>query len=456
VDLRALVASLDLIAMVAIIIFYYPYFAGQRWIVGVDSYINYHDPLVGLSGLKLSDAVRVLSSTFHGTYLGLLFLAERATGLSPFLVVKFAPLLLAFLTSVIIFWMSLESTRDHRLAVLSAICSILWIPTTLGIFAGLQANWTALLLWMLFAASMFGPINRSSMRTAYFVLQAVVSAGILMIHPWTWGVFIVTVVLFTVILSLGKAPEARASAIGLLSSVALAIPMGIGGMLLAPGVRRDMFSTAAMYMQTIAHPDHLSFIWNGILSMFANWSSFLSPSILMISLVGTVAVIAGRDPLSKYLLAWATAWSIGSVLAAPIGYYPNHPELSDPAVWRMLFVSPVSILVAFGLKSILEASKHLELLARGLQPAAVQKSFAAVGAVILVGAFTLVFSSPILRLTGVLAAIILVFFLARFVPVHQVARILVATVVLLIVLNAAFRSLYPLLLDPHNLTGRWG
>jgi hypothetical protein len=455
-DLRALVASVDLIAIVAIVIFYYPYFAGQGWLVGVDSYINYHDPLVGLSGLKLSDAVRVLSSTFHGTYVGLLFLAQRATGLGPFVIVKFAPLALVFLTSVMILSIVLMSTRKHRLAVLSGLCMILWIPATAGIFCGFQANLAAFVLWMLFVAFMLKSLKLDSKRATYLLLQAILSAGILLIHPWTWGVFIVTVAIFTVMLSLGKAPEARASAISLFSAVALAIPLGIGGMLLAPGVRKDMLSTATMYMQTITNPAHLSSVWNGVLSMFASWSSFLSPLILMLSLMGTVSVIEHRDPFSRYLLAWVAAWSIGSVLAAPLGYYSNNPGLSDPAVWRTLFVSPVSILLAFSLESILEASKHLELLTRGHRPAAMQKSFAAVGAVVLGGAFTLVFSSPILRLTGVLAAIILVFLLTRFVPVHQAARILVASVLVLIVLNGAFRSLYPLLLDPHNLMGRWG
>lgn len=33
---------------------------------------KYHDPLIRLSGLTLSEALRVLSSTFHGAYVGLL------------------------------------------------------------------------------------------------------------------------------------------------------------------------------------------------------------------------------------------------------------------------------------------------------------------------------------------------------------------------------------------------
>src|SRR5208282_3182445 len=48
---RSFAVSLDLFLIVAILLFFYTYLAGQTWIVGVDSYINYLNPLNDLAGL---------------------------------------------------------------------------------------------------------------------------------------------------------------------------------------------------------------------------------------------------------------------------------------------------------------------------------------------------------------------------------------------------------------------
>lgn len=79
------------------------------------------------------------------------------------------------------------------------------------------------------------------------------------------------------------------------------------------------------------------------------------------------------------------------------------------------------------------------------------KLFAAIGPIVLCSILLVASSSPITRLAGVLAVLLVTTLLTRFIPTHQAARILIATVVVLLILNVAFRSLYPLLLDPHNL-----
>jgi uncharacterized protein YacL len=60
-------------------------------------------------------------------------------------------------------------------------------------------------------------------------------------------------------------------------------------------------------------------------------------------------------------------------------------------------------------------------------------------------------SSPVVRTVGVIVALLLAFLAASRFSEAQVVRILVALIVVLVVVNAAFRGLYPLLLDPHNL-----
>jgi hypothetical protein len=48
-----------------------------------------------------------------------------------------------------------------------------------------------------------------------------------------------------------------------------------------------------------------------------------------------------------------------------------------------------------------------------------------------------------------------VFIMTRY-PIGNVARVLTILVLVLLVVNAAFRSIYPLLLDPRSLQGTWG
>jgi hypothetical protein len=454
VDSRTLAASIDLIAIVAIVVFYYPYAAGQRWIVGVDSYINYYHPLVALAGLGLPQALRVLSSTFHEAYVGLLYIAELATGLSPFVIVKYAPLMLAILTSLLTFSLIIGSTKNHPLAVLSAVCCCLWIPTTTDIFCAFQANWAALMLWLLFLVSMLRSTKLTRGRAVYLLLQAVISTGILLIHPWTWGVFVVTLVIFAVVLFLEKSPSLRVSAMSFFSSLALAAPLGVAGMLLAPSIRKDMLR-AIGYLWAWSNPARLLLVGGALSLTLKNWGSFLNPLLLVMSLLGAVAVIQRRDPLGRYLLAWILTWSIGSVLAAPLDYYPNHPELSDPAIWRMLLVSPLPILLAFGVGSILGFWRRFGLSTPGREPFMMRRSLVVVGVLGLCGAAMVGVPSPTLKLVTVLTTLALILLLTKFVPAHQVTSILILAALVLIVVNGAFRSLYPLLLDPHNLLGRW-
>ena len=131
------------------------------------------------------------------------------------------PLLLTFLTSFIIFWLIIESTKNHPLAVLSAERCVFWIPTTAGIFCGFQSNWTALVLWLLFLALMLRSTKLSHGQAVYLVWQALIPTGILLIHPWTWGVFVVTLVIFEVVLFLERSPSLDVSAMSLFSSLAL-------------------------------------------------------------------------------------------------------------------------------------------------------------------------------------------------------------------------------------------
>ncbi len=177
-NLRLVAASLDLFAIVSILVFFYPYMAGQTWIVGVDAILRYLGPLSELAGITPSQAV--FRSSQHGLYLVLLYLIQLATGASSSIIVKYATLFLAFGTASVVFLTILKGGWSFRLAILASVCVLLWLPTTLGMYAAIQANWFAYLLWMLFLSFYF--INKDwSMIT--FISQGLLSIAIFVVHP---------------------------------------------------------------------------------------------------------------------------------------------------------------------------------------------------------------------------------------------------------------------------------
>ena len=230
-DWRLVAASLDLFGILAILLFFYPYMAGQTWIVGVDSLLRYLNPLTLLAGLGPAEAI---AGSFHGLYLALLYLIESATGLSASSTVKFAPLVLTFSLASVVFFTFLRAGWSRELAILTSICVLFWFPTTLGMYAGIQANWLAYILWMLFLS--YYLLNRS-WNALVFIVEALISLLILLVHPWTWGVFFASVVL-TAVMSHRKLWRRRSTQ-GVWAALILALPVGLIAFMFLPGVRFD-------------------------------------------------------------------------------------------------------------------------------------------------------------------------------------------------------------------------
>jgi len=446
-NVRVLAASLDLFAILAIIIFFYPYLAGQAWIVGVDSYWRYLNPLNALASLTLYQAFA--TSYTHGLYVGFLYLIELATRMSAFSIVKFAPLILAIATASTVFLAILKGGWNHELAILSAICTLLWLPTTLGIYAGIQANWIAYLLWMLFLALYF---QSGSWNLITFVAGGLISLTILVIHPWTWGVFAATL-LITVPVSWRTSWKDR-SIRSALAAIIIALPVGALGYEAFPNLRYDWLNTVGLYASPVIQPGSLLSFGGAMQELFVNWTPFIPPLLLLLSLIGVYSLSGRQGGARNYVVAWIVTWFIGSILVAPTNYNPTNPGLSETGLWRMLYVSPLPILLALGLEKCLDISKRWQTPSLGEKWPL--KSYLASLALVAVSAGLFLFEDPLVRLailTGVVVAVIVVEF--RF-PRYQTARTFLAAILILLLVNAAFRSLYPLLLDPHSLFGPVG
>lgn len=444
-NMRLVVASLDLFAIVALLVFFYPYVAGQGWIVGVDSYLRYLKPLDDMAGLSPSPAL--VMSYRHGLYVFLLYLVKGASGLSSASIVKFAPLLLAFMTGCAVFLAVVRAGWSFQLAILSSICALLWLPTTLGVYAGIQGNWVAFMLWMLFLSFFF---TNHDWSVIVFICEGLISLTIFLMHPWTWGVFFSSLVLTAIVSS--RTVWMKRCLQGVSAALAITLPFGIVAYQFMPGLRSDLADTLLHYTFSYLHPSQLLSFGGALAETLSSWGSFLPPLLILFSVVGAYSM-TGRGGIARnYLLAWIATWCFGSILIAPIGFYPVNQAISETQLWRMLYVSPLSFLLAMGIERCFELSKRLETLdGRGeisrRQPILVSFILTAFS----MGLF--ISGNALIRLVIVLGALVTLALIATRFTDHQVVRILIASFLILVLVNAAYRSLYPLLLDPHNLFG---
>jgi len=237
------------------------------------------------------------------------------------------------------------------------------------------------------------------------------------------------------------------------SAAILALPLGIVVYLTMPGFGYDVGNTVSLYIFSASHPISLASIFAGAMAdLFFNWSGFLSPLLLLVCLVGTYGLSKQRGFVRNYLLAWITVWCLGSILVAPVGYNPVYPLISESELWRMMYISPLPILLALGIERCIDATKKFDAHDGNQyfslrQPILLTAMFAAFGA----GLF--IFWDQTVRIVMVLGTIGAILFLEVRYPKNRVSRILIASFLILLLINAAYRSLYPLLLDPHNLLG---
>lgn len=136
---------------------------------------------------------------------------------------------------------------------------------------------------------------------------------------------------------------------------------------------------------------------------------------------------------------------------APSGLNPTNPGLSETGLWRMLYVSPLPFLLALGMEKCISISKQpiipksaKSVLSR-VVPLLSMAPFVATGA----GLF--LFWDPNVRSILVAAALIIALLLVVTLPKYRTLDTLIVSVLVLLLFNAVFRSLFPLVLDPHTI-----
>jgi hypothetical protein len=360
--------------------------------------------------------------------------------------VKYAPLVLAFCTATAVFFAAQRGGWNFQLAILTSISTLLWMPTILGIYVAIQANWVALFVWMVFLGIYF---SNSEPKIVTYPILAILSLTILLVHSWTWGVF-VTTLLLTAIIS-RQSLWSRHCVRTLVAALILALPVGIAAYLFSPSLRFDFTNTLQLYISTPTNPASLLVFGSALTNMFVTLGPVLSPTILLICVVGAYALSRRRGITANYLIAWLAAWCVGSILVAPSDFNPINPALGESGLWRMLYVSPLPFLLALGMEKCISITKQSittesskSTLFR-IVPILSMAPFVAAGA----GLF--VIWDPNIRLLFVSAALIMALFLVVSLPKYRSLDVLIVSLLALLLFNVAFRSLFPLVLDPHNI-----
>jgi len=428
---------------------YYPYWHEPEWLVGTDVYWRYKGPLDGMASMTgLAGFGQALKEHQSG-FLVLLFGLMKITGFSSQAVLRCTPMVLTVMTAMTTFWLARTFGFGTEGALLSATAGVMWIPTTIGIFTSILANWFALIVWIVFLAIL---VKKDSMVHVIgaAILGALFSLAILFIHPWSWGPFAAATSLCLVTQILGRrfsrsqlALYATFCCIGLVTGyVSLSVLQTSEGLRIA--------NALSLYIAGLVDPKAI-FAFPDAIGYFATmWSPFLSPLLVVVTIVGVLAAAQCGGP-SRLILSWLCVTSIGSILATALGYS------SGGSLWRVFFIAPMAILTALG---ALYVCRTLERkLDEDGQVTLSSTRWHWVTGVIFSTLGTSVISvimSVVLPELGLFLGLVMNLLLMTLL-FHSAydgvgtSRVMGVTMAVLIV-NSGLRSLAPLLVDPHNIS----
>ena len=442
---------------VAIFIGYYPYFQNPPWLVGTDAYWRYCDPLLRMNAQAVMDGFVKALGERHALALVLLYTAQIFLHVSPFDVVRFAPLLLVIVLALATWWfVARRKTMGFGLTV--AAFSILSVTTTVGMFSSIIANWMALVVWMIFFA-----YTAFRLDERFRVLDAVVlllmSTLILLIHPWTWGVFAASVALFAFVTLFQERRKGVRAAALLLSIIAIDAILALAGLaVLGESQGWRLAETFGLYTRVVGNPASVLVFWDALTRLTQVWAAFFSPVSIVVSILGVFCL--QKANLSQWrrrlILCWLCASAIGSILVAPIGWNPAYPTRGESQLWRMLFLTPFQLTLPFGAALIAGFPKRL---GKTSEPAHVEVSRASVRgallAVVFMTGFLLAWTPMQLRLVPiilVLPAVVGLLLVKSGSQEKELVGTLALVSLLLVAFNYATRGLVQLLIDPHNYT----
>jgi len=420
--------------LICVVIGFYPYFHDPSWVVGTDAYWRYKDPLERVAGSP--SVLAAASNERHGLYLLILYGIMSVTGLSPFDMVRVSPMMLAALLSTMTYLAVTRFRGSRTEGFFAGFLSATTFPTILGIFASIHANWFTLSVGLV-ALSILISLGQKTKRALWKALLVTLCGMVLLIlHPWTWGIVALSALVAGLVFFAKKNWRMSAA-----SSIVLLSGLVSGALVYATGSdteRAKLIETVRIYSAPLTAPSLVEHPFGVIYDALRIWSPFLDPLLMVLAIAGVVLLVRERASTYKvFMLSWMAVAGIGTFFAVTL----------NTEIWRIWYLQPLWLLGATGIRGLLQMGNSIyNEQASYLVPART-------ALIIGIAGIAVFFLDP-----GVGSAI---FYVAAFsiVLIHlggqrANARTILASAFVLFVLvfflNHALRSLYPLILDPHN------
>jgi hypothetical protein len=429
---------------------YYPYWHEPEWLVGTDVYWIYKNPLDRMAAMSGPTGFEQALNEHQSMFLILLLGLMRITGFSSHQVLRYTPMILTVMTSIATFWLVNKLRLGRDVSLLSSIASIMWVPTTIGIFTSLLANWFAVVFWIIFLAVLMKKDSKFHIVGAA-ALGSLFSLAILFIHPWSWGPFAATTSLYLLAQLIGRRLSNRK--LTLCAAFDLAgLAVGYMSLLMLKTSPRAFITDALSYYIAPLQDPRSILAFPDAINYFATlWSPFLNPVLVVVAIAGILAIVDRDDGLRHLMWSWLCVTSIASILATSLGYW------GGGFLWRVFFVAPVAVLTALGASQMCRTLEQKIGGDNRVRGASAQWLWTVLVLISTLGAsVTSVMMSGVFPELGLFLSLVLNLLLVTllFHWAYEgvgISYILGVTIAVLIA-NSGLRSLMPLLVDPHNIS----
>jgi hypothetical protein len=329
---------------------YLPYFH-QNELVGFDA-SWYAQTLVALN--KPQEFWGIVLTEPRAPYLLVQYFIMHLLGVTSEVAVKLAPIPIVALVALASYLLVKSLVNDGYLGALAAVLSAFSVQTTAGLTGSIFASWLAFAWIMIFYAILLRGVDNGSRKL--LLAAVVVSWLVLFSHAWTWGVFMI-VLLVNLILT---AAASRSRLLGkdrggvlsrcsswLLMVIATNVALGAAIVFIASpfGASRSTIPAGYALLTSLLNVNRLAGLDFSADSLTYVMRSYLGGVYFnaIIFALAVVGILGIREvaPRGRYaLISWIPVTSILTVIA------------DSWLQWRMLYLLPYYILAVLGIYSL--------------------------------------------------------------------------------------------------------
>ena len=337
----------------SILVVYYPYFYSNK-LIGVDTPWYYRNLLLMMEPEGLLTIAHDYGAASRLPYLLTLYVIKILTNLPADFIIKIGPAVPSAFLGLAMFYLTRMLTYDNGIAAYSAFLSLFSITTTVGIYAGLFANWLALGWVIIFLTLLHRMWQNPSLNN--ILASIFTSLMVLVTHPWTWAVLIVTVSAFfisnMIISSLTKRRDMLMAAIktGLPT---LAINIGLISIILIMYREGEFMRLTISGLSALKYENLINLWYNITFTIQYYVGGFLAnPPILILSIVGLYSLRKYSEQLSLFFNLLLILMSL------PLLFVDSWWQ------WRLIYMVPYQIPATLGTLTILRNFSSLNILSK--------------------------------------------------------------------------------------------